>query len=267
MDLYQITLEGCAPLQKRVPVTDAKLVLSLDKEQSISILPAGAKLAGRIIAAVPPENDPARPDGGNPEWRLRHAERVADVKSQAEKLEVLFIGDSITSGWRDTGKAIWEKEFVPRHAVSIGIAGSQTQHILWQIENGAIEGIKPRFAVLMIGVNNVTARPPHSAPEIARGITAIVGRLRAKLPNTQVLLLGTFPKDKVPNTPDRRKIQESNALIAKLDDGKWIHFLDISSQLLDKDGNLNAEVSADGVHLTIIGYQIWAEAIRSIVCK
>ena len=265
VDLYQITMEGCAPLQKGVPVTDAKLVLSLDKEQSISILPAGAKLAGRIIAAVPPENDPARPDGGNPEWRLRHAERVADVKSQAEKLEVLFIGDSITSGWRDIGKAIWEKEFVPCHAVSIGIAGSQTQHVLWQIENGAIDGIKPRVAVLMIGVNNVMAKPPHSAPEIARGITAIVGRLRAKLPNTQVLLLGTFPKDRSPDSPDRRKIQELNSLIRKLDNGKTVRFVDLTAKLLDQQGGLSPEISPDGVHLSPAGYAIWAGEVKELI--
>lgn len=265
VDLYQITMEGCALLQKRVPVTGARLVLSLDKDQSVSILPAGKKPAGRIIAAVPPTNDPTRAEGGNPEWRLRHAERVADVKSQAEKLEILFLGDSITSGWRDTGRAIWEKEFVPRHAVSIGIAGSQTQHVLWQIENGAIEGIKPRVAVLMIGVNNVMARPPHSSPEIARGITAIVGTLRAKLPNTQVLLLGTFPKDRSPDSADRRKIQEVNSLICKLDNGKTVRFTDLTPKLLDRQGALSPEISPDGVHLSPAGYAIWAGVVKELI--
>ncbi|MEI6809562.1 MAG: GDSL-type esterase/lipase family protein [bacterium] len=211
--------------------------------------------------------DPAKPDGGNEEWRMRHGERVADVQSHSNALDVLFMGDSITGGWRDIGKATWEKEFVPLRAVNIGIAGSQTSHILWQFDHGAIDGIKPRVAVLMIGVNNVVAAPSQSVADIAGGISTIVARLREKLPNTRILLLGTFPKDKAPDTPDRRKIQEINELIAKLDDGRWIQFLDIGDRLLDKDGNLTAEVSADGVHLTEKGYRIWAEAIRSIVCK
>jgi|GEM_PF-543504 len=209
--------------------------------------------------------DPAKPDGGNAEWRLRHGERVADVKSHSNNLDVLFIGDSITAGWCDIGKAIWEKQFVPLHAVNIGIAGSQTSHILWQFENGAIDGINPRVAVLMIGVNNVTGEGYQSAADIARGISTIVARLREKLPNTRVLLLGTFPKDRAPGTPDRRKIQDINALIAKLDDGKWIRFLNISGRLLDEDGNLTADVSPDGVHLTEKGYGIWAEAILPVV--
>jgi len=209
--------------------------------------------------------DPARPDGGNAEWRMRHGERVAEVRSDANNFEVLFIGDSITSGWRDIGKALWEKEFAPLHAVNIGIAGSQTSHILWQFENGAIDGIHPHVAVLMIGVNNVMASPTQSAAEVARGVSTIVAKLRAKLPDTKILLLGTFPKDKEPSTPDRRKIQELNSIIAKLDDGMSLRYLDISNRLLDKDGTLTADVSPDGVHLTVKGYQTWADAMLPLL--
>jgi lysophospholipase L1-like esterase len=264
VDLYKITLEACVPLQQGVPVTDGKLVLSLKSGESISIVPAGAKLSA-ADAASPPASDPTKPDRGNEEWRMRHGERVADVRSHGNALDVLFIGDSITGGWRNIGKAIWEKEFVPLHAVNIGIAGSQTSHVLYQFENGAIDTINPRVAVLMIGVNNVVAAPSQSAADIARGVSTIVARLREKLPRTKVLLLGTFPKDRSPGTPDRLKIQEINSLIAKLDDRQWIRFLDMSGRLLDKDGNLTTGVSSDGVHLTPRGYQIWAEAIRPVL--
>ena len=207
-------------------------------------------------------SDPTIPEQPNAEWRMRHAERVTDVRSHADALQVLFVGDSITGGWRDIGKAIWEKEFVPLHAVNIGIAGSQTQHILWQFENGAIDGINPRVVVLMIGVNNVVASPSQSAADIARGIATIVARLREKLPRTRVLLLATFPKDRAPTTPDRRKIQEINALIAKFDDGKNVRFCDLTPKFLSRDGTLPSEISPDGVHLSPGGYAVWAEAMR-----
>ncbi|MEI6297311.1 MAG: GDSL-type esterase/lipase family protein, partial [bacterium] len=232
----------------------------------IEILPAGSDVPGEAVVRLP-TNDPAQPDRGNEEWRMRHAERVADVKSHADKLEVLFIGDSITGGWLNLGKAIWEKEFIPLHAVNIGIAGSQTSHILWQFEHGAIDGINPRVAVLMIGVNNVVAAPSQSAAEIARGISTIVARLREQLPRAKILLLGTFPKDRSPTAPDRRKIQEINALIAKLDDGTWIRFRDLTPKFLDTEGSLSSEISPDGVHLSAKGYQIWAEALRSLLAE
>ena len=43
VDLYRITLDGCVPLKKRVPVSNGRLLLSLEKEEAVSILPAGAK--------------------------------------------------------------------------------------------------------------------------------------------------------------------------------------------------------------------------------
>jgi hypothetical protein len=49
VDLYHITLEGCAPLQKDAPVTDGKLVLSLANDQAVSSVPAGTKLTGKVL--------------------------------------------------------------------------------------------------------------------------------------------------------------------------------------------------------------------------
>ena len=47
VDIYRITLDGCVPLKKSDPVSDSKLLLSLEKEEAVSILPAGAKLPGK----------------------------------------------------------------------------------------------------------------------------------------------------------------------------------------------------------------------------
>ena len=47
VDVYRITLEGCVPLNKGVPVSDNKLVLSLERDEAVSIVPAGGKLSGK----------------------------------------------------------------------------------------------------------------------------------------------------------------------------------------------------------------------------
>jgi len=112
-----------------------------------------------------------------------------------------------------------------------------------EAEDGAIDGIHPRVVVLMIGVNNVVSSPSQSSEDIARGIAAIVVRLREILPKTQILLLGTFPKDRVPDTSDRRKILACDAIVKELDEGKWIRFLDISNKLLEASGDLHADIS------------------------
>jgi hypothetical protein len=47
VDVYRITLEGCVPLNKGVSVSDNKLVLSLERDEAVSIVPAGGKLSGK----------------------------------------------------------------------------------------------------------------------------------------------------------------------------------------------------------------------------
>ena len=119
---------------------------------------------------------------------------------QARKgnIDLLFLGDSITQGWHNN--EVWKRFYGPRHAANFGIGGDRTQHVLWRIENGEIDGIHPRVAVLMIGTNNAGS---NSADEIAAGVTAIVQELRKRLPETKVLLLGVFPAAPSPIRPAR----------------------------------------------------------------
>jgi hypothetical protein len=49
VDLYGITLKGCVPLKKDVPVTGGTLVLSLGKDEAVSIVPAGTRLTGKVL--------------------------------------------------------------------------------------------------------------------------------------------------------------------------------------------------------------------------
>ena len=85
---------------------------------------------------------------------------------------------------------MWQKYYGDRKAMNAGIGGDQTQHVLWRLDNGNIDGIKPKLAVIMIGTNNSGT---DSSEDIAAGIKAIVAKLREKLPETKILLLGIFP--------------------------------------------------------------------------
>ena len=53
-----------------------------------------------------------------------------------------------------------------------------------------------------------------------------------------------------------------NKIIAKLDDGKMVRFLDIGPKFLDEEGGLSKEIMPDFLHLSHRGYEIWAEAIE-----
>src|SRR5262249_29418296 len=110
-------------------------------------------------------------------------------RARAGKIDLLFLGDSITQGWGQN--EAWKKHYGPRNAANFGIGGDRTQHVLWRLDSGEIDGIAPKVVVLMIGTNNVGSNKPE---EIAEGVRAIVDKLRAKLPKSKILLLGIFPR-------------------------------------------------------------------------
>jgi len=212
--------------------------------------------ASQVRAQTPATLAPVpRTDGW---WTKMHE----DFLSQAKKgnIDLLFLGDSITQGWGDN--ATWKKHYTPRHAANFGIGGDGTQHVLWRVENGEIDGIKPRVIVMMIGTNN-SGSP---ADDIAAGVKAIVAQLRKRLPETKILLLGVFPRSQKPDDT-RAKLKNVNEQISKLDDGQKIHYLDIGSTFLEKDDTISAEIMPDFLHLSPKGYERWADAIEPSLKK
>jgi len=147
----------------------------------------------------------------------------------------------------------------------MGFSGDRTQHVLWRLDNGNIEGISPKVAVIMIGTNNSNGND-NTAEEIADGMIAICKKLRAKLPETKILLLAVFPRAEKP-CPQREKIAKANKIASKSADGKMIHYLDIGPKFLQPDKSISKEIMPDYLHLTPKGYQIWAEAIEPTIVR
>lgn len=194
-------------------------------------------------------------------WKRRH-EHILDMNKEGG-IELLFIGDSITQGWEGAGKGVWDKRFAPRHAANLGFSGDRTQHVLWRLDHGEVDGIKPKAAVILIGTNNSNGSD-NTADEIADGVNAIVAQLHEKQPQMRALVLGIFPRGEKPN-PQRDKIAAVSASIAKLDDGKMVRYLDISPMLLQPDGSISKEIMPDYLHLSPKGYDIWADAIEASI--
>ena len=205
----------------------------------------------KVHSAVKPE-----PRDGN--WMKRHDGFNARVKQG--DVDLLFIGDSITQGWEGAGKAAWADRYSKRKAVNLGIGGDRTQHVLWRLDNGNIDGIHPKAAVLMIGTNNSGSNTPE---EIADGVKAIVAKLRKSLPETKILVLAIFPRGADDKDARRQTNAKANALVAPIADDKNVFFLDIGPKFLAADGSLSKEIMPDLLHLSPKGYTIWADSIEA----
>ena len=199
-------------------------------------------------------------------WMALHESFVQ--RARQGNVDLLFLGDSIVAGWQwgNGGLNIWNQVYAPRRAADFGIGYDRTQNVLWRIENGELDGIKPKVIVLLIGTNNCgyedDGRPRNTTPEIIAGVTAIVRKLRTRLPDSKILLFGIFPRGEKTD-PVREQVKTVNAALAKLADGTKVKFMDIGSRLLEADGTLSRDIMPDLLHPNAKGYQIWSDAIES----
>lgn len=189
----------------------------------------------------------------------RHETKLAEEGREDARL--LFIGNSITHGWEDTGKDVWVEYYAGYGGYNIGFSGDRTENVLWRFQHGEIDGINPELAILMIGTNN-TGHRQDPAECTAKGIEMIIDELKQRLPDTEVLLLAIFPREASPNGELRQLNNEINHRIEKLADGERVHFLNINDTFLDEDGVLSEEIMPDLLHPNEYGYQLWAEAMK-----
>lgn len=192
-------------------------------------------------------------------WTERHERAVARVRQG--NVDVVFIGDSITQGWEDEGRRVWDTYYKHRRAVNLGFNSDRTEHVLWRLQQGELAGIAPKLAIVMIGTNNTGIRqdPPTST---AAGIKAILTTLRTRLPHTKILLLAVFPRSPSADDPLRRLNAAVNDRIRAYADQQQVFFLDLGRRFLDHQGRLSEDLIPDALHPNERGYRLWAEGME-----
>lgn len=188
----------------------------------------------------------------------RQTEVLENAKNHPGDYDLEFIGDSITQGWEGRGKAVWDEFYGHRKAINMGVSGDRTQHVLWRFEQGQLDGIHAKVAIVMIGTNN-SNKDDNSEADILQGVTAIVQQIRTRQPDTKILLLAIFPRGSTFST-QRGKILQVNEALAKLDDGQHIFYLDLGPLFIENDGSISKSIMPDYLHPNDAGYRIWANA-------
>lgn len=217
--------------------------------------------AGPNPAAVPVEG-----------WsKKRHAEKLEAVAKQ--EFDLIMLGNSITNNFdHPEFQPVWNQFFAPRKAINLGFGGYRTEHILWNIEHGELDGQSPKVLVLEIGTNNVDEKhypTRHTAGQLAGGIEAIVNTIRQRLPDTKIIILRCFPGSyDGPNPTSHRAILErASDIVSKLADGKHIFYLDVNHVFLNFDGSINHDLMPDYLHPSPAAAKLWARAMEPLLSE
>lgn len=190
------------------------------------------------------------------------------------KIDVYFVGDSITRRWRATDYpqflANWNENFRGWNAANFGWGGDTVQNVLWRMQNGELDGIHPKVIVLLAGTNNVGNQPGGDAKvsAVTKGIKALLDCLREKTPDATIIVMGILPRnDGTDAAALMASINRINENIARFADGKTVRYLNINDKLADKDGRLFEGMTTDRLHLSVKGYQVWADALKPLLTE
>src|ERR687897_2614688 len=141
---------------------------------------------GKPVTCVPKQKNPER-----------HEQFMKDKAEALKKgpIQLVFIGDSITDAWRQPQyNGIYKERWGKYNPLNIGISGDKTEHVLWRLENGELDGLAggAKLVVMMIGTNNLGNKPRATPEDTAEGVKCLVQTVRQKLPQSKILLLGVF---------------------------------------------------------------------------
>ncbi|MEM1185346.1 MAG: GDSL-type esterase/lipase family protein [Planctomycetota bacterium] len=189
-----------------------------------------------------------------------------------ERVNVVFVGDSITERWLDEGRREWDAQFASSsgtvRALNLGVSGDRTEHVLHRItpraEGGLGQlgrpGLRPDVIVVMIGTNNAFV---HEPGQIIGGIRAIVEQ-SLRLHPTAMVVLCTLPP--MGNEPlNTNLISKVNNALPKLAGLPRVQLLDLTATWTDASGRQDPAYFADDVHLNAMGYRLWSDALQSVL--
>jgi lysophospholipase L1-like esterase len=209
--------------------------------------------------------------------RMAHAQLVA--KARRGGIDVYFAGDSITRRWGTSDVAYraffehWTRSLFGWNAGNFGWGGDTVQNVLWRLTEGELDGVHPKVIVVMAGTNNVGGMPREGVDaavveSVANGMTAVLDVMHSKAPDATVILMGITPRtDARGGTGVMSTIDAINERYARMADEKQVRYLNINGQLAGPDGAPREGVTVDGLHLSLAGYQIWADALKPILTE
>ncbi len=225
--------------------------------------------AESITNMVIPEHSATIPvpaaDTNNSWWISKHNEDVTDGAALPDA-KIIFVGASVIDHWKSgeingyqRGINVWTNHYEPRKALDFGISGDRTQHLLWRMQNGALDAINPLVAVVAVGFNNSEA-----AQERSEGMLAVVREIRLRCSNTKIIFMPYFPTTD-PGWRDGVSFQAYDLACAELANynDEMVIPLEISDDFVNINGVLKDQaLIPDNLHPAEPGYQLWYESME-----
>lgn len=202
------------------------------------------------------------------EFQLERMLAIIRQNKEATPGGVVFFGDSLT-------ELSPMERLYPELPVkyNCGIGGADSEELLWIVDEAVIK-YQPRLVVLMVGTNDLGRTAMNSPKAIASNVKDLVDLICGNLPSAKVLLLSPLPCMETKQSYHVVPCMRSNDLLRmtfaqerELVREPNVSFLDVFDHFLGEDGDGDASLYVDGLHLTDKGYDLLTSLVKPEILR
>lgn len=169
--------------------------------------------------------------------------------------DVVFFGDSIT----------YESDFSAQHPqlkiVNLGYSGDTLSGMISRIP--MVQAVSPEKVFILGGINGLT---DANISQTAQQYESLLDQLQEALPDTEIYIQSVLPISKeketsLTNICHNETIVAFNKLLEEMAAQRGLVYIDIHS-LYYLDGELDPQLTYDGLHLQQQAYEKWENAVK-----
>jgi beta-glucosidase len=199
-------------------------------------------------------------------------------RARAGNIDLVFFGTTDTEMWSwpdtplggvDRGKRVWDQAFGSLKAANFGSGGTQSEGLLWRMQNGELDGYQAKLVVLHgIGIKGITGDQliGDQQAEFVAGYARLIAEIRARQPQAKILILPPFPRGRL-RREAWRTVADANAVAyRRLADDSTVFYANFGDRFFLPDGSHNQEMWTipgppnAGIHEP--GFKAWAEELQ-----
>ena len=195
-----------------------------------------------------------------------------ELNKHAEKGQIVFAGSSLMEMFPI-------EEFVEEDGLSAivynrGVGGYVTSELLEHV-NTCITALAPSKVFINIGTNDLS-NPQMTISEIMRRYGEILEIVKRSVPDVKLYLMAYYPVNYSAASEEMKaclrirtnqRIKQANQQVAQLAECCGAEYIDVNAPLMDKDGNLKAEYTIEGMHINKDGYRAIYPLVRQYILK
>ena len=195
----------------------------------------------------------------------RYREDNTAILNAKKKVDVVFMGNSITEGWVKSHSAF----FSDNNYVGRGISGQTSSQMLLRFQNDVV-ALKPKLVIINAGTNDIAQNSGAYDPDFTfNNIKAMADIARSN--GIKVIIASALPAAVFPwrkeITDVAQKVDALNNKLKQYSHSNKITFIDYNTPMRNDKGGMREGLSGDGIHPDPAGYAIMEPIAKKAIDK